>query len=941
MKHKKLFIIDAMAMAFRSYHAMGVRPLMTSKGVPTSAVYGSLTILMKLMEEEKPDYILAACDSREKTFRHEMYEAYKAHRTEFPEDLSVQMPAFFRLFDVLGIPLLKTPGFEADDIIGTLVTKWASDDLHCYIVSGDKDFMQLVSDKVFLYSPQAGGKVKLVDSAGVFERFGCRPDQVVDVLALIGDTSDNVPGVHGIGDKGASKLIEEFQTLDNLYSHLDVIRNPRQREALSKHKHEAFLSRELVTIHKTMTLEYSLPEEPYNFESALQKPEFVEFLEELEFRSLIKRLRERAGAKLNKEKKTERSEVEKQERKKTFKLGQHDLKSLDEILEIYGKDSLTRHYQLTNTHETFQSLLNLLSTSKEFAFDTETTGLNSIDDRPIGISLSLDVGKAYYVPLLEKHWDGANPSQIIQGLKPIFENSSILKVAHNLKFDLQMLKNIGIEAKGPFGDTMLGSFLLDSSGPHGMDALSRKFLNIAKIPTSELMGPKYSKPMTEVDLSLLSYYACEDADCCLRLHKRFIPMLKKEELKSLYEDMEVPLAQILGNMEQEGIYVNTQTLSSLSKYLETRARELESAIFEKAGEEFNVNSPKQLQVIIFEKLKIHEKLKVTKIKKTKTGYSTDVSVLESLSEDPLIQSLLEYRTVTKLKNTYTDTLPLMINPKTQRIHTSFNQTGTATGRLSSTEPNLQNIPIRSEIGQKIRSAFEGQGDKVLVSADYSQIELRLLAHISGDENLREAFQSGEDIHRTTAAKIFGKRPEELTHDERNHAKAINYGVAYGMGPNRFSATTGLPLQVAKDFIAKYFETFPGIRRYIDDAIKSATEAGFSKTLLGRKRWIDGLDHNSGLTLVNARNVAVNAPIQGTAADLIKLAMIRVDGAIKKANLSAKMLLQIHDELVFECPLSEVEQFIPLIRESMEGAMSLSVPLVVEIGFGKNWLEAHH
>jgi DNA polymerase-1 len=926
MKQKKIFIIDAMAMAFRSYHAMGVRPLQTSKGLPTSAIYGSLTILMKLIEDEKPDYLIVACDSREKTFRHQIYDQYKANRTEFPEDLSVQMPAFFRMFEVLDIPMLRHPGFEADDIIGTLVTQLASDENHCYIVSGDKDFMQLVSDKVFLYSPQSGGKVKLVDTAGVRERFGCRPDQVVDVLSLTGDTSDNVPGVKGIGDKGASKLIETYDNLDNLYKHIDEVANVRQREALIKQKEQAYLSRELVSIHKVMTLDYKIPEKTYDWDSVVQKEDLFAFLEEQEFRTIVKRLRElHSGNTKN---------------KKTLKLGAHESKTLAEVLPHYRKDSIRREYTLVNTKPLFEDLVKELLSVKEFAFDTETTGLNSIDDRAIGISFGTRAGHAFYVPLLAKHLIGLEESQIIEALRPVFQNTETLKIAHNLKFDIKMLLNSQIPVEGPFGDTVLISFLLDTAQSHGIDALSKKFLHVYKIPTTELMGEKYKTPMSEVDLDLLSYYACEDADCCLRLYYEMYPKLKKEQLESLYHDVELPLTRILADMEQTGVYVNVPSLKTLSQSLALRIQELESLVFEQAGESFNLNSPKQLQTIIFDKLKIHESLGVTKIKKTKSGLSTDVSVLESLSEHPLIQSLLEYRTVSKLKSTYTDTLPEMVNKKTQRIHTIFNQIGTGTGRLSSTDPNLQNIPIHSEIGQKIRAAFEGQGDKVLISADYSQIELRLLAHISGDKNLREAFLTGKDIHKTTAAKILGKSEEDLTHEERNQAKAINYGVAYGMGPNRFAATTGLSLQTAKEFIAKYFETFPKIREFMDEAVTFATVHGYSKTLLGRKRNIDGLKQQSGLTFVNARNVAINAPIQGTAADLIKLAMIRIDTEFKKQKVSGKMLLQIHDELVFECHPDEVERLTSIIREGMEGAMNLSVPLDVSIGHGKNWWEAH-
>ncbi len=926
MTVKKLLLIDAMAMAFRSHHAMGGRPLLTSTGLPTSAIYGSLTILMKLMDEERPDYVVVACDSREATFRHEMYEAYKANRTEFPEELSLQMPYFFRMFEVLGIPVIRIAGYEADDIIGSLVTQLASPELHCYIISGDKDFMQLVNENVWLYSPQKGGVMKRVDIAGVRERFGCAPSQVIDMLALIGDSSDNVPGVHGIGDKGAAKLIEEFHSLENLYEHIEEVRNQRHKDALVRDRAKAFLSKELVTIKKDIAFDVALRDMGIDWEQSLSAEPVLQFLEELEFRILIKRIRERSSPK--------------KEPKKASK-AQFQPKNLPEVLETYGKDKLARHYHFVNTKESFTRLVSALQSTSSFVFDVETTGLDCIDARIIGISFAVSAGKAYYVPLLPKNLDGLSADEVLQELHPIFADGSKQKIAHNLKFDLQMLHNSGVEVCGPFGDTMLASFLLDSTAQHGIDAVSQRVLDLQKIPTTELMGPKYQIPMSDVDIGLLSYYACEDSDCCWRLNENLVPRLHEEDLQKLYEDIEVPLVRILADMEQAGIYVNVSTLQAISQGLAERLLELEKTVFELAGEEFNLNSPKQMQVIIFEKLKIHEELGIKKLKKTKSGFSTDVSVLEDMSAHPMIAAILEYRTLTKLKGTYTDTLPLMINKTTQRIHTSFHQTGTATGRLSSSDPNLQNIPIRSEVGRKIRSAFEGQGDRVLVSADYSQIELRLLAHISQDKNLIQAFVDGKDIHTATAATVFGKDLDSVSKDERSQAKAINYGVAYGMGPQRFAMTTGVSFQEARDFIAKYFEAFPRIRVSMDNAIDYATAHGYSKTLLGRKRRIDGLDQKPGLMLSNARNIAVNAPIQGTAADLIKLAMIRIDKAIREKGLAAKMLLQIHDELVFECSLQEVDTLIPLIREAMEGAMQLSVPLVADIGYGKNWLEAHN
>lgn len=926
MTVKKLFLIDAMAMAFRSYHAMGARPLTTSKGLPTSAVYGSLTILMKIMEEEKPDFVVIACDSREQTFRHEMFTDYKAHRDEFPEELSVQMPSFFRLFEALGLRVLKIPGFEADDIIGSLVSQLSSPELHCYIVSGDKDFMQLIDGNVSIYSPQKGGAVKILDQFAVFEKFGCKPEQVVDVLALMGDTSDNVPGVRGIGEKGAIKLIQDFHSLDQLYARLDDIANNRQREALRGHKEDAYLSRELVTIKKDIDLGIQLADMACQWQEALRNANMRKFLEEMEFRSILKRIDDSIGFKLE---------------RKTVKTAANPVqKTLAELLTKYGSDSQNRHYLLVNTRELFFKFLSDLREVHEFSLDTETTGLDILHDKPIGLSFGIGGGRAFYVPLLAQHLLDIDADEILEKLRPILLDPHKNKIIHNIKFDLQMLKNIKVAVAGPLADTMLASFLLDSTGVHSLDAMSLRLLNVIKIPTTELMGPKKDIPMVKVDLDVLSYYACEDADCCFRIHQLLLPKLQEKGMEKLYQEIEMPLAQILADMEQKGIYVNVDTLRAISEHLKQRLGELETEIFKLAGEEFNLNSPKQLQVILFEKLKVHEELGVKKIKKTKSGLSTDVSVLETLAAHPVVGFLLEYRTLSKLKSTYTDTLPEVIDKDSGRIHTTFHQTGTATGRLSSSNPNLQNIPIRSDIGQKIRTAFEGQNDRVLLSADYSQIELRLLAHITGDKNLRAAFLSGKDVHSATAAMVFGKEPDEVSSEERSQAKAVNYGVAYGMGPHRFAETTGLSIQTAKAFIAKYFETFPRIREYIDEAVAFALSHGYSQTLLGRRRIID-ISQQSGMAWANSKNIAVNAPIQGTAADLIKLAMIRIDREIKQHGLNARMLLQIHDELVFECDRSELLTLQAIVKEGMEKAMDLDVPLTAEMGYGKNWYEAHH
>ena len=934
---KKLFIIDAMAMAFRNYHAFGQRPLMTSSGIHTSAVFGSALFMTKLIEDEKPDLVIVATDSKEKTFRHEMYPAYKANRSEMPADLADQLPYFFELFTAMGIPVLRHPGMEADDLIGSICRRFASDDLHCFIVSGDKDFMQLVNPSVYLYSPKKNEPALLVSYDGVREKFGCKPEQVIDVLALIGDTSDNVPGVHGIGDKGAAKLIGEYQTLEGIYEHLEEIKNAKLKNALTADREKAFLSRDLVTIKTDIPLDVTLDEMKLDTD-ALANDKLLDLYTRMEFRGLTTKTKDRL--------------VSPETAPTSSNLEVAATKAPVSVLPEYGIDppehesskaKLGKEYLLANTPELVMRVVQELRDAGVFSFDTETTGLDKIQDTPIGISVSTKEGYGWYIPLVAKHLTGWLTADFIkEQLAPVFVDSNKIKVAHNLKFDLQMLKNAGIKIRGPFGDTMLASYVLNPlSREHSLDYCAFEQLHFKKIPTSALMGPKYQTPMIDVPLDDLATYACEDADVVLRLNKHYLSSLRDANLLDVYQNIEVPLAPILARMEQTGVHIDAEALGEISIKLDRRAKELEQVIYQEAGEEFNINSPKQLQVILFDKLAIHTKLGLTKLKKTKTGFSTDVSVLESMETHPLAKAILEFRTITKLKNTYVDALPQLINPKSNRIHTSFHQTGTATGRLSSSDPNLQNIPIRKEEGREIRKAFTASAaDRLIVSADYSQIELRLLAHIADDEGLKAAFASGLDVHTATACRIFGVTPDKVTPDLRANAKAINFGIIYGMGPQRLARDTGVSMSEAKSFIEKYFEGFPRIRTYIDQAKAKARETGYSFTMTGRRRPIPELSSKERLVVVNGENMAVNSPIQGSAADLVKLAMIETQKRLDSSGLDAVMLMQVHDELVFECHESAKDAVIALVKDSMEHAMTISVPLKVEVGAGQNWLEAH-
>ncbi len=948
---KKFFLIDAMAMAFRNYHAFAQRQLQTSTGLFTSAVYGSAQFMLKLISEEKPDFIVVATDTKDKTFRHLMYDKYKANRKDMPADLASQLPHFFELFEAMGIKVIKQSGVEADDLIGSLVTQFGKDDVHCYIVSGDKDFMQLVNPNVSLYAPKKAEQASVVGNAGVREKFGCDPHQVIDILALIGDSSDNVPGVRGIGDKGAAKLIHDFGTLENIYMNIDQIANPRLKTALTESKDMAFLSRQLVTIKTDIPCEFGLTDFEIDRQKATVNESLLRLFQTLEFRGLVTKLSDQ----LSKQSVTPNQAADQPSIQTSIQNTSSQNVSVQTIFSpptptsdtdlknTISYTKLNKDYLVVNTPEAFTQFLQDIAQATTFSFDTETTGLNPVLDTPIGLSISMRSGSAWYIPLIAKHLTGwLTPDFIITSLKEILESPKATKIAHNLKFDLQMLTNINVRVAPPFGDTMLASYVLNPySREHGLDSCAMEYLNFKKITTKQLMGHAYGTSMSDVDLDILAAYACEDADIVFRLNEIYQDRLKQEHLTHVYHDIEVPLASILAKMEQAGIYVNNEALADISEKFDKRAKDLEAQIYQLAGESFNINSPKQLQVILFEKLAIHTSLGLTKLKKTKSGFSTDVTVLESMSEHPLPRALLEYRSITKLKSTYVDALPQLTNPKTNRIHTSFHQTGTTTGRLSSSAPNLQNIPIRTADGREIRRAFcVSDPSHVIISADYSQIELRLLAHIANDEGLAAAFKSGEDIHTATAMRIFGVTADQVTADLRSNAKAINFGIIYGMGPQRLARDTGVSMAEAKSFIERYFASYPRIRNYIEHAKAEARRLGYSTTLSGRRRPIPELTSKERAVAVNGENIAVNSPIQGSAADLIKLAMIAIQKRLDASNLHAKMLLQVHDELVFECPKAESSTIIELVKDCMEHAMTLSVPLKVEVGQGKNWLEAH-
>ena len=952
MTPQRLFLVDAMAIAFRAYYAFGVgRPLTTSAGQPVSALFGTALFLQKLLTEQRPDYMVIARDMRQPTFRHEMYPKYKANRTAMPEDLAAQMPHLERLLKAFGCPMLGQPGFEADDLIGTLARRWASPDLHVYIVSGDKDFMQLIDDHTFLYTPKKGEEATIIGRQGVYDKFSCTPEQVIDCLALIGDASDNVPGVPGIGDKGASKLIAEYGSLDKILDNIPLINNKKMREALLNGRDLAYLSKKLVTIRTDVEIPLELADAACDPFTAVTRQELRDLYEELEFTGLSKKidnlLQEQhkqavtgdsnhnsdsaAPAMPTQAPRADSSEPrESGEPNTASKL--EPRRALDTVL----------GYQLVNTQGGLSELITILNQARVFSFDTETTGLNINSDRPIGISFSVQSGAAFYVTLNAKQLVGLVPEDVIQQLATVLNATDPVKVGHNIKFDLQMLSNIGLKVKGPFVDTMICDWLLDTgSRQHGLDACCLRHLNYEKIKTSSLIGDRGQLPMLAADIQELTRYACEDADLTLQLYQHLLPLIEAAGLKQVLFDIEMPLVPVLATVEQNGVHIDRGELQRLSRELAAMSDKLVDEVQKLAGEDFNLNSTKQLAEILFNKLKIHEQLGIKNLKKTKSGFSTDESVLSRLTAHPLPRALLKYRSITKLQGTYVNALPELIEPVTGRVHTSFHQTGTATGRLSSSAPNLQNIPIRSDLGREVRKAFTAStSNHRIIAADYSQIELRLLAHLANEEALAQAFASGADIHRSTAAKVFGVAPEAVTDTQRSRAKAINFGILYGMGARRLAAETGTTVAEAAAFIDRYFASYPGINAFIDATIREARATGMTRTVTGRQRPVLGLSDSNQRNVVAAENIAVNTRIQGSAADLIKIAMIEIDQRLTQSKLQTKMLLQVHDELVFESPCSEIDIVVPMIKRSMEQAMTLSVPLAVSVGVGNNWLEAH-
>ena len=919
---KKFVIIDAMALAYKAYFVFINRPLVTTKGEPTSAVYGFLNQLIKILEDTKPDYLAVAFDSHGKTFRHEQYEGYKSSRSAMPDDMIPQIEIIKEIIEALHVPIYILPKYEADDIIGTAVCVAEKHGLESYVITPDKDFNQLVTAKVKLVRPgKTAEEIVTYDVAKVKEEFGFEPKQMIDYLAIIGDKSDDIPGIAGIGPKTAIPLIQKYGSVEGIYENIDKIDKPALKNKLIEGKENAEISKTLATINCEVPLKF-------DFEAAkLKKPDFDKLRDlflRLEFKSQYSRLLTIYGM-WSKQEEIQEEPAE----------------------ETHVFDSKKVNYKLITTAKEAEDLANKLSRQSLFVFDTETDDLNNFKLNFAGASFSAKENEGYYVavnPYTDK--DGKFKQDLKERLpinnfvkifKPVFENKEIKKVCQNGKFDIAVLRNFGIGLKNFHFDTMLASYCIDPDQKHGMDELSQKYLNYKPIPISDLIGNKKDpSKIFDVDLNSISNYSCEDADITFRLYKKLKNELEKENLTKLAYEVEFPLVPVLEDMEREGIKIDKEALKNLSDDLQTAMDRYTRQIYDSCGEEFNINSPKQLQEILFNKLGLR------KGKKTKTGFSTDARALEYLrNEHPIIGLILDYRQVTKLKSTYTDALPNLIEPETGRIHTDFNQTVASTGRLSSNNPNLQNIPIRTDLGKEIRKAFVPRDkNHVILSADYSQIELRIMASISGDPGLTKAFKNKEDIHRSTAALVFMVDPEDVTPDMRRKAKEVNFGILYGIGPFGLKTRLGVSQSHAKEIIDTYFNSFKNVKNFMEESVLMAKEKGFAETLMGRRRFLKNINSSNRVVRQFEERVAINMRVQGSAADMIKLAMINIFNELNKRKAKTKMVLQVHDELVFDAHKDEVDELRPLIKDIMANALPLKVPVDVDTGVGDNWLDAH-
>jgi len=939
---KRLYLIDAYAMIFRGYFAFIKSPRISTKGVNTSAIFGFTNSLIELIKRERPTHLAVVFDVGKTNVRHDDYADYKANRLETPEPILLAKPYINSILEAMHIPILGVEGYEADDVIGTIACKAEKQGYNIFMVTPDKDFAQLVTENIKIYKPSMkGGDIEILGVEEVKAKYEINdPKQIIDYLGMMGDAVDNIPGLEGVGEKTAKKFLQEFGSMENLLANTHTLKG-KLKEKVEASAERGLLSKKLATIICDAPVDFI--EEQYD----LDLPDFEkvkEIFDDLEFRRLYENL---YRAFSNREYVEELIETDNpvggkiETKAASHKNGTMDLFANFEQLEqatttktnIEENDHL---YQYIDSPKAQKILLNNLLKQKAVCFDTETTSLNELEAELIGMSFSYKKGLAYYVPISANQEEA---QETVELFRPFFEDQNVLKIAHNMKYDAKVLQNYNIDVTGKLFDTMIAHYLLNPDGRHGMDYLSEMYLDYKPVSIETLIGKKGKNQLTlrEVDIETQTAYAAEDADVTFQLYELFAPQLAKENLEELFYNVEMPLMKVLAKIELTGVKLDEKWLAQESIDLENDLRILESKIFELSGEQFNMNSPKQLGEILFDKMQLDPKAK-----KTKTGqYATSEDVLQKLSsKHEIITSILEYRTLQKLKSTYVDALPGQIDKKDERVHTTFAQTVAATGRLASVNPNLQNIPIRTLRGQQIRGAFVSGEGKKIISADYSQIELRLIAEISGEQNMIKAFQNGEDIHVSTAAKLFDIPLEEVTKTQRSQAKTVNFGIIYGQGAFALAEQTGLSRSEAKKMIDAYYENYPRLKEYMAEQVKKAQDFGYVETILGRKRHLKDINSSNFVVKAHAERNAVNAPIQGSAADIIKLAMIKIDHELEARNLETKMLLQVHDELLFEVPIDELETVKTLIKKEMESSFSTSVPLLVEVGVGDNWLEAH-
>jgi DNA polymerase-1 len=927
---KKLFLLDAYALIFRAYYAFIKNPRITSKGLNTSAIFGFLLALEEVLQKQKPTHIAVVFDTPTPTFRHEMYQEYKAHRDETPEDIKKGVPYIKKLIEAYKIPVIDYPGYEADDVIGTLARKASERGFTTYMMTPDKDYAQLVSDNVFMLKPSRSGNESILWGVDdIKKEFSVkRPEQVIDILALMGDAADNIPGAPGVGPKTAMKLISEYGSIEELFKNTDKLKG-KLKEIIENNREQIEMSKKLATIEQNVPVELN--------ETALElevpDPAKLKVLfDELEFKTVATRIL----SEIDKSEKPRAQQQSPAPQKDSLQGSLFEDEAVAPVTEKTSIESVEHTYIQLKNNSDIEEFVKKVNALKEFCFDSETTSINPLDAELVALTFSWEKGTGYLIHFPESQKETRVMLEIVRS---VFENPVTLKIGQNMKFDIQVLANYGIEVKGPLFDTMIAHYLLEPDMRHNMNLLSEAYLGYSPVHIESLIGEKGNsqKNMRTVPIDKLIEYAVEDADVTYQLKKVFEPRIESERLSDLAQDIEMPLISVLATMERNGVILNLADLKAITINLREDILSLEKEIYTLAGTEFNISSPKQLGDILFIRLKLDEKARVTKTKQ----FITNEEILQRLTgKHPIVEKVLEYRGLKKLLSTYVEALPLLVDKKTGRIHTSFNQAVAATGRLSSNNPNLQNIPVKDARGREIRKAFVPAKGHIFLSADYSQIELRLMAHLSKDKSMISDFLSGNDIHAATAAKIFGVEINDVTREMRSKAKTANFGIIYGISSFGLSERLTIGRKEAKELIDGYFNSYPGVKVYMDESINKARDVGYVTTMFGRRRYLRDIHSRNQVVRGNAERNAINAPIQGSAADIIKIAMVRINDRMKSEKLLSKMILQVHDELIFEVEMSELERLREMVLFEMSNAVKLNIPLKVDWGTGNNWFEAH-